>query len=200
MRLIGSKRTASRTPDYRKLKRHILAAPHEDRYQAIVDVPFKQNVAMTMLFLGFLCLYVVDEDNSTVQLEAASGSEQYRLAVEHYNFSPEDYQLDLKKDARNTIVQAIVSGKPQSTTDWVSVSRKGASPDLVRLNQANSGIAYAAIYPFSDKKRGAIMYNFYQYSELIDRHQHDFMRRYTELVSAILSSQATDFDGRSARA
>ena len=139
---------------------------------------------MAFLFLGFICLYVVDEAKNEVQLVAASGTEEYARAVERYNFNLTKFHLSLADNPDNTIVKAIVRSKPQDTTDWVTLSRKGSSPETVRFNQANSGIAYTAIYPFSSPRRGAMMYNFYQYPDKIDDAQREFMQKYTALVAA----------------
>jgi hypothetical protein len=129
----------------------------------------------------------VDEASGDIQLKAASGTEEYRLAVEHYNFDLTKFQLRFDTDKNNTIVQAIVSGKPQGTDDWLTLSRQNKSAKAVRFNQANSGIAYTMIHPFTGQLRGAMMYNFYQYAEDITDEQRSFMERYTQLVSTRLN-------------
>jgi len=177
--------------DYGQLARTLAAASPKSIYKVIVEAPFKDKVNMAFLFLGFICLYIVDEEEKQIQLKAASGTEEYRLAVEWYNFKPADFHLDFDTDKNNTIVKAIASGKPQETDDWVTVSRQHSSPEVVRLNQANSGIAYTAIQPFSHAVRGALMYNFYQYPDKIDGEQRTFMRKYTDLVSSLLSQAAS---------
>lgn len=173
--------------DYRQLKRVLLVARPEELLTKLVDAPFSLKVAMAWLFLGFICVYIVEGDS--VQLKAATGSEYYKLAVEHYKFQPQEYRLDLDKDSSNTIVKAILSGKPETTADWVTVSRLGVEPEVVRLNQANSGIAYTVIYPFSGKVSGALMYNFYQYPASLGKAQWAFMKRYTALASSLLNPQ-----------
>ncbi len=178
--------------DYELLSSIIASALEESRYKAVVEAPFGDKINMAFLFLGFICLYIVDEKKGEVQLKAASGTEQYRLAVERYNFKLSDFHLRFDADKDNTIVQAIASGKPQGTADWVTLSRKHKSAEAVRLNQANSGIAYTAIYPFSSSVRGALMYNFYQYPDKIDGEQRAFMKKYTDLVSTFISPPASN--------
>jgi hypothetical protein len=175
------------TIDYELLATQLAAKSNSDTFKAIVEVPFDNKLAMGLLFLGFICLYIVDEGKSEIQLMAASGTEEYRLAVERYNFKPSDFHLGFDTDKENTIVRAIASGQPQDTTDWVTLSRKHSSPEVVRLNQANSGIAYTAIYPFSSPKRGALMYNFYQYPDKINGEQRAFMEQYTELAATSIA-------------
>lgn len=172
--------------DYRLLTNLLDAANSKDLYQVIVSAPFKNNVDMVFLFLGFICLYIVDEETNKIQLVAASGTEEYRLSVENMDFKLEDYTLYFDKNKANPIVKSIARGKPQSTTDWATLNRGKTSVEEVRLNQANSGIAYTAIYPFAGSVKGALMYNYYQYADGIGSQQEDFMERYTELVSRSL--------------
>ena len=175
------------TIDYKALAAALASAPEGNKYKMIVDAPFENKVGMAFLFLGFICLYIVDEHKREIQLMTASGTEEYSRAVEQYNFKPANFHLDFVADKDNTIVQAIVTGEPRDTDDWVTVSRQNKSPEAVRLNQANSGIAYTAIYPFSSPLKGGLMYNFYQYPDKIDSTQRDFMKKYTSLVSTYLS-------------
>ena len=178
------------TIDYASLAKSLASAPADTLNTTIVESLFDDKISMAFLFLGFICLYIVDEKKDEIHLMAASGTEQYRLAIERYNFKPSEFHLHFDTDKNNTIVKAISSGKPQFTTDWLTLSRKHKSADVVRLNQANSGIAYTAVYPFTSKVRGALMYNFYQYPEQIGNIQHDFMKRYTKLASSYLSQPA----------
>jgi hypothetical protein len=138
------------------------------------------------LFLGFICLYIVDESTRRIQLVAASGTEEYRLAVEYIDFKLKEYSLSFDKNKSNTIVRAIARHKPQHTTDWATLNSGQTSIKAVRLNQANSGIAYTAVYPLPGSIKGAVMYNFYQYADGIGSQQLTFMQQYTELVSACL--------------
>lgn len=172
--------------DYQFLTAQLDAAKPGNIYQIVVSVPFENGVDMVLLFLGFICLYIVDEKKNKIQLVAASGTEEYRLAIEYIDFKLEEYVLDFKKNKDNTIVQAITSGKPKHTTDWATLNSGQNSTKSVRLNQANSGIAYTAIYPLQGPTRGALMFNYYQYPDGIGAAQEAFMKRYTKLVSSHL--------------
>jgi hypothetical protein len=178
------------TVDFEHLTAQLAAAPSKDIYRTIVEAPFQNKLAMAFLFVGFICAYEVDEAKSEVQLMAASGTAEYELAIEHYKFKPSNFHLSLDTDTDNTIVQAVTSGHPQGTSDWLTLSRKRKSAQAVRFNQANSGIAYTAIYPFQATRRGALMFNFYQYADEISKEQRDFMERYTALVSTFLENRA----------
>jgi hypothetical protein len=172
--------------DYEQLKLAIQSVSFAKRPNAIVNEPFKFKVAMAWLFLGFICLYILDDKTAIVQLKAATDSEHYRLSVERYKFTPEEYRLSLTNDSHNTIIQSIAHGKPETTDDWLTLSRPNTHAEAVRLNQANSGIACSVVYPLSGKVRGALMYNYYQYPMSVGEAQRSFMRRYTKLASEYL--------------
>jgi hypothetical protein len=174
------------TIDYDSLAALLAAATPTKNPAAVVDVPFAHKVGMAYLFLGFICFYLVDETKKQLQLVAASGTEEYQRAVETYNFNPDDFHLCLENDQENTLVQAVITESPKDTNDWTTLSRKGSLPEQVRLNQASSGIAYSAIYPFSTPKRGVLMYSFYQYPDKINDSQRTFMKKYTALAAAQL--------------
>jgi hypothetical protein len=152
--------------------------------QATVDAPFiKLKVEMAMLFLGFISFFLVDEAHKKVYLAGTSDTEHYHLSVKDYPFDPKKFRLDLN-DKKNHIVQAIVDKKVVHNNDWGQVSRPEAAVETVRLNQATSGISAVYIYPLTGKKRGALMYNFFQFGDGISKQQLEFMRRYTDMVSA----------------
>ena len=176
--------------DYDLLSTLLAQTQPQQLYQKIVSAPFENKVDVVFLFLGFICLYIVDEPSNVVQLVAASGTEEYRLAVQHMQFKASDYTLDFEKDKGNTIVRAIASNKSTHTTDWADLNRGQTPVEQVRLNQANSGIAYTSIYPLQGTLKGAVMYNYYQYPEMIGDEQAAFMTEYTRLVS--LSLDAAD--------
>jgi hypothetical protein len=174
--------------DYDGLLARISLANADHVYSVIANAPFKNTIDMGLLFLGFIVVYIVDSQTNEIQLKATSNTEEYELAVERFDFKPKSYHLNFDKDKDNTIVQAIATGKSQSTCDWVTLNRGETAPDVVRINQANSGIACSIIYPFNSAVKGALMYNYYQYQEQIGSPQRAFMERYTELVSTYLGS------------
>ena len=104
------------TVNYDALAALLTAAPKKSINKTVVDAPFSNKIDMAFLFLGFICLYVVDEAKNEVQLVAASGTEEYARAVERYNFNLTKFHLSLADNPDNTIVKAIVRSKPQDTT------------------------------------------------------------------------------------
>ncbi len=173
--------------DYKQLAKQLDKAARKDAYSAIVNVPFEDELDMAYLFLGFICIYIVDQKSKRVCLKASSDTEQYRLAIERFKFDPAEYCLDFDKNKDNPIVQAIAANETKITTDWSTLNRGQTATRIVRLNQANSGIACSIIRPFDSKVRGALMFNYYQYSDQIGGPQETFMDRYTELVSNYLA-------------
>jgi hypothetical protein len=184
----GSAAAATTTIDYSGLLTQITRANAGQAYSVIANAPFKNTVDMGLLFLGFIVVYIVDDKTNEIQLKATSRTEEYKLAVEKFDFKPTSYHLSFDKDKHNTIVQAIATGKPQTTCDWVTLNRGETAPEVVRINQANSGIACSIIYPLKSAVKGALMYNYYQYQEQIGSPQQSFMEHYTKLVSTYLES------------
>ncbi len=172
--------------DYKGLEFQLDKLSGPRLHAAIVNAPFSNKIDGVKLYLGFICLYIVDEKSRTIRLMAVSGTEEYELSVENYHFKPKSFFLSLDSDTDNTIVQTIQSGNPQTTADWGTLSRKQSGPEVARLNQANSGIAYTAVYPYDSAVRGVVMYNFYQFPERVDQEQLAFMRHYTALVAESL--------------
>jgi hypothetical protein len=154
-------------------------------WQAIVDAPFDYRVETAFLFLGFICFFLVDEEQATLCLASASSTEEYERSIQGYNFDPDSYRIAL--DSPNSpLVAAINSGEPQNTSDWASLTRPQASENAARLNQANSGVTYSVVYPLTGTTRGVLMYNYVQYQGFIGSEQHGFMEKYTQLVAGIL--------------
>ena len=92
-------------------------------------------------------------------------------------------------DQQNIISAAIREGTMQDTTDWKYLFTPALSPENARINQANAGIAYSAVYPFTAGNGGALIFSFYQYKDLIDDVQKDFMKKYTNFVNEHLSER-----------
>jgi hypothetical protein len=178
--------------DYTVLTDALNAAPNSAAtLDLIVNAPFtEQKVEMALLFLGIISFYLIDEPRQEVYMVGASDTEYYHLAIKHYPFDPKEYRLALSA-TDNPIVQAILQGEAVHYDDWGNLRRPGASVDTVRLNQATSGIAAMYIYPLTGTRRGALMYNFFQYGDGIGAAQLEFMERYTNLVSGVLSRADT---------
>jgi hypothetical protein len=172
---------------YDKLALQLDKATPKSIYSVIANAPFKNELEMALLFLGFICVYVVDEKVNRIRLKAASDTAMYHLAVDHFSFDAKSYYLEFDKNKDNSIVRAIVKGKPQRTTDWSTLNRGKTPLEIVRLNQASSGIACSVIYPLESTVRGALMFSYYQYPDQIGTRQEEFMRHYTKLVSKYLA-------------
>jgi hypothetical protein len=154
----------------------------------VVDEPFRQlPLLMAELFMGFICLYILDENGRKLRLLAASDTEYYHLAVKDYPaFNPDDFALQMS-DTKNDLVRAARTNKPVHTVDWSKFRRPLAAPETVRLNQASSGIAATYSYPLTGAAKGVMMFNYFQYADAIGKRQTDFMRQYTDFVSSKLA-------------
>jgi len=170
---------------YKELGQALAAAKSKrELHRLIVEAPFVHNVAMALLFLGFITFFLVNDEEHNIAIAAVTDNDYYHMSVQGYAFDPSQYKLHLD-DASNSIAQAIRKGKPVSTGNWDSLRRPEVSDGVARLNQANSGINYSSVYPLQGKVKGALLYNFFQYDG-ISKHQHAFMRKYTKLVSGAL--------------
>lgn len=152
----------------------------------VVNQPFQRYpLAMAELFLGFMCIYLVDDQD--LRFMGASDTEYYHLAIKDYPpFDPDDFIFPMT-DTDNDLVRAITENKPLHSDGWDTIRRKKSQLEVVRLNQASSGIAQAYSYPLQGTRRGALMFNYYQYADAIGDDQLAFMGEYTELVSKRLA-------------
>lgn len=155
-------------------------------YQAIVQVPFDHDRDMAFLFLGFLTLFILDPKRKMIVASAATDNDYYDQSIAGYDFKLSDYQLPLSAK-ENSVVQAITSGQPVTSDNWDTFKRPKVDEGVARLNQANCGIGYAAVYPIQGIVRGALMFNFYQFPEAMCDAQDTFMQRYSALVAEALT-------------
>jgi len=178
----------SQAMPYTQLKRRLsLASSTDDLYDLVANAPFDYTVETALLFLGFISFFLVDEKAQVVRLAGVTHNEHYEMSIRGYAFNPKTFKLSLN-ETDNSIVKAIISGQKTGTGDWTTIKRSQANDEATRLNQANSGIASSVIYPLSGKRRGAIMYNFFQYSEDMGAEQQEFMEYYTRLVEEALDT------------
>lgn len=176
------------TIPYQQLKQLFASAPNESELATIIaNAPFNQPLWAALLFLGFICFYVVDEEAEQVRLAAVSDTEYYRMAVANYEFDPKKFTISLH-NSNNDIVKAITEQTEVTTEDWSTLSRPQANNEAVRLNQASSGIACSFVRPLVGKRRGAIMYSYFQYQDTIGASQREFMRRYDQMASMAADS------------
>src|SRR4051812_39232732 len=100
---------------------------------AIVEAPFQFTRETALLFLAFICYFVVDEQASSFHLAAVTDNEYYHQSIEGYPFDASKYVVPMSaKD--NSIVEAITTGKPVVSTNWESLRRKSAPEGIARLN------------------------------------------------------------------
>jgi hypothetical protein len=173
---------------YEDIERALEAVKNDAQalYQAIVNAPFAHDRDMAFLFLGFICFFWVDSESNIIRAGAATDNEYFKQSIANYNFTMDEYQVPLS-ETENSIVQAVISGKPVTSTNWDSFRRPDVEEGVARLNQANSGIGYSAVYPVTGKIKGALMFNFYQFPEAIGEGQATFMEHYSNLVSKALA-------------
>ena len=174
--------------DYTKLEAALTkTTTRTDLHQAIVNVPFEQKLEAAMMFLGIVVLLVVDKQAGTINRVALSNTE---LAKNTTSVSVKEFsQIKIPVGhPKNIIAQAIVTGKPQETTDWANLFAPELTPDEARVNQASGGIAYSAVYPLPGICDGAAMiFSYYQYAHEIGDTQHTFMDHYSKLAAQALS-------------
>jgi hypothetical protein len=178
------------TVNYAMLSKALKSPNKRTLYHQVVEAPFRDNTTAVLLSLGFICLYIVNPKNQDIRLKAVSETEIYRLSVEGIDFNPSKYHLSFDKNKNNTIVRAISSNKPTSTSDWRTLNSGQNTTSTVRLNQASGGIGCTVIYPLTGATKGALMFNYYQYPDEIHKGQHRFMKRYTQIVSRSLDTSA----------
>ncbi len=159
-------------------------------YQAIVNAPFSNPLPAVLIFLGIVVLLQVDKKAGTINRIALSQTEQAKLTT---NVSAKPFhEIKIPLGYReNIIADAIISGQPQDTIDWKFLFNPDLPADQARINQANAGIAYSAVYPLTSRDGGALIFSYYQYQQDIGALQTDFMQRYSELVDKTLAARAS---------
>ncbi|MDL2341744.1 MAG: hypothetical protein QFB87_01540 [Patescibacteria group bacterium] len=158
------------------------------RQQLIVNAPFEYKVATALLFLGIVVLLKVDDDGQNISRIALSNTElaQNTTEVSYVPFNEIKIPLD---HPENIISTAIRTGEPQDTIDWKFLFEPALTPEQARINQASGGIAYSAVYPLVGVGKGAAMiFSYYQYMQHIGSSQHEFMKRYSQLVASVLAT------------
>jgi hypothetical protein len=176
---------------YEKIRERLEAAVDSKEFGAIVaNGPFQYELETTLLFLGLITFFLVDEQKQCVRLAGVSDTEYYRMSVKDYKFSPAKYEVPLRNTG-NSLVQAITSGDPIATTDWGTLSREQSSDDAARLNQASGGIGSSFAYPLPGKARGVLLFAYFQYPDAIGSIQRKFMERYAQLVVDCLAERVS---------
>jgi hypothetical protein len=174
--------------DFSKLQDLLAAAKtREELYQTIVNAPMHNfKVETAFLFLGIIVLLLVDKENGTINRIALSNTALAEATKQVSAKRFEDIKIPLVH-TKNIIAEAIRSGEPQDTTDWRFLFEPALTKEQARVNQANAGIAYSAVYPLKGVGDGAAMiFSYFQYPENIGDEQKQFMEKYSQIVSESL--------------
>jgi hypothetical protein len=158
----------------------------QELFSAIVNSPFTRlKIQTAFMFLGIIVLLLVDKANGTINRIALSNTEMANATKEVSVKKFEDIKIPLGH-TKNCIARAINTGVPDTTTDWKELFVPALKPAEARLNQANAGIAYSAVYPLEARDGGALIFSYFQYPDQIGPTQADFMGHYSALVDATL--------------
>jgi hypothetical protein len=98
-----------------------------------------------------------------------------------------EIKIDLD-EPENIIAAAIRTNEMHDTTDWNFLFKPALTAQEARINQANAGIAYSAVYPFTARDGGALIFSYFQYKDMVGEQQRQFMKAYTTIVNDALKS------------
>jgi hypothetical protein len=181
--------TTSEEINYNTLRELLSGAKTDaELTHAIVNAPMEHfKVEAAFLFLGIIVLLTVNKKTGTIDRIALSDTAlaeaTQKVSVKRF----EDIKIPLDYQ-KNIIANAIQTNEPQDTTDWRFLFEPALTKEEARINQANAGIAYSAVYPLKDVGDGAAMiFSYFQYPENIGDSQKQFMEKYTKLVAEALS-------------
>ncbi len=156
-------------------------------FRAIVDTPFiDYRVETAMLFLGIIVLLLVNKETGQIDRVALSNTELAERTTEVSAKPFNEIKIDID-EPENIIAAAIRTGEMHDTTDWNFLFKPALTPEEARINQANAGIAYSAVHPFTARNGGALIFSFFQYKDMVGRSQQDFMEAYTKTVNQSLA-------------
>jgi hypothetical protein len=182
--------TTSEEINYKELRKLLSAAKtEEDLAHTIVNAPMEHfKVEAAFLFLGIIVLLTVNKKQGTIDRIALSDTALAAATKQVSAKRFEDIKIPLEYQ-KNIIAAAIQTNEPQDTTDWRFLFEPALTKEEARINQANAGIAYSAVYPLQGlKDGGALIFSYFQYPENIGKSQKKFMEKYTKLVSDTLKS------------
>jgi hypothetical protein len=176
--------------DYAALESRLSgAASGQDLYGAIVNAPFDFQAATAFIFLGIIVLLLVDEKKGTIDRIALSDT-THADATKQVSAKPfGDIRIPLEQED-NLIAKVIRTNQPAGTSDWAELFTPELNAEQAHINQANGGIGYSAVYPLSaaSKRKGAMIFSYYQYPEEIAEAQTQFMQNYVALASKRLGA------------
>jgi hypothetical protein len=172
--------------DLDRLHGALAAAETKNVYATIVNAPFEQRVAAAFLFLGIMVYLRVNPRTNTIDRIALSNTELAKRTTDVSVVPFEEIKIPLGQ-ADNIIAQAIERQHPKDTTDWKFLFDPALTAEQARINQANAGIAYSAVYPLATGDGGALIFSYFQYDQGLGQAQRDFMAAYAAMVDERLS-------------
>lgn len=156
-------------------------------FDKIVNLPFHDRKTSAILGLGVVVLLLVNKKERTIDRIALSNTEQAHGAV-NYSVKPfKDIKIPLD-NRDNYIGIAIRTRRPMMTADWQHMFIPALTAQEARFNQAGAGIACSVIYPLiGARDGGAMIFSFYEPIGRIGQDHHNFMERYSALVTKALN-------------
>jgi hypothetical protein len=178
------------TIDIPRLVKALSDAPSDEAlFNQIVNAPFDTHkVETTLLFLGIVVLLLVNKKTGQIDRVALSQTEMALRTTEVSAKPFNEIKIEID-EPENIVAAAIRSGEMHDTTDWNFLFKPALTAQEARINQANAGIAYSAVHPFTARDGGALIFSYFQYKDSVGHEQYDFMKAYTELVNNRLNSQ-----------
>jgi hypothetical protein len=154
-------------------------------YDLVVNTPFSDKMRSTLLGLGIVVLLLVDEKKGII--DRISLSDTYhakgsvRMSVKRFR----EIKIPLE-NKMNIIAKAIRTDHPQITSDWQYLFTPDLDAEESRLNQASAGIGCSVVYSLKGiRNGGAMIFSYYLMINEITSDHHEFMNKYTALVSKI---------------
>ncbi|MBX4199328.1 hypothetical protein KW789_00315 [Candidatus Saccharibacteria bacterium] len=155
-------------------------------YETVVNAPFHDLHKTTLLGLGIVVLLLVNKKNRTIDRIALANTEMARGTEEMSSKPFKEIKIPVTY-TQNFIAKAIKEQHYMITSDWQYIFNPALSPEEARFNQAGGSISCSVIYPLKKVgDGGAIIFSFYENINRIGKTHHNFMSRYSVLVSQAL--------------
>lgn len=155
-------------------------------YKTIVNAPFSDRSATTLLGLGIMVLLLVNDKTGTIDRVALSDTAQAEGAVRMSAKPFRSIKIPVDNKA-NIIAKAIRLNQPQETDDWQYLFVPELTPQEARFNQAGAGIECSHVYPLKSKNGGALIFSFFEPLDSISQAARDFMVQYSAMVDDVLA-------------
>ncbi|MDB5186325.1 MAG: hypothetical protein JWL85_848 [Candidatus Saccharibacteria bacterium] len=161
------------------------AQDEADLHDQIVNAPFHDKLASTLLSIGIITFMLVCKKSGMIDRIGMSDTELAKGAINMSIKPLESIRIPIRYDD-NLIAKAINKGIPQITQDWQYLFNPVLTPEEARFNQAGAGIGCSFVYPLAARDGAALIFSYYQPLSVIGSEQRDFMQRYSELVARTL--------------